>query len=276
MKNAIIGCITNYHPNDIKNWVESLKDLNLDCEKIMLLFNDVPKETVEYLNKNEIKSFGCQIPNPIVVDRFHVIYKYLSSNKYDNVLLTDVKDVIFQSDPFLWIKEKSDNKIIIGSESISCKNMPWSNQNYSTSFPMEWERIQDEISFCAGVIAGKHELILNLCLHIWRLSIFSMSCIGKNPSYNPDQAALNLIAHEKLTSGMFKKCFHSSAFACHLSVPISEYENLKNQIIDTIPEYDDKGFVRNENSDLFCIVHQYDRIQDLKEKIDKRYVSRAI
>lgn len=276
MKNAIIGCITQYYPKDIQNWVESLNDLEIDCDKVMLLFNEAPKETVSYLEDHQIKILHFEIKNPIVVDRFLALYQFLLSNKYDYVLTTDVKDVVFQSNPFDWLKEKSFDKIVIGSESISCNNMPWSNQNYSTSFPMEWDRMKDEVSFCAGVIAGKHELMLNLFLQIWRLSIFSMSCIRQNPSMNPDQAALNLIAHEKMTANNFKKCFHSCGFVSHLSIPLDEYESLKNQVIDSVPKYDDEGFVYNENSEFFCIVHQYDRVDDLKEKINKRYVSRAI
>jgi hypothetical protein len=48
MKDLIIGCITNYHPEQIKSWVNSINKCGFQGDKVVISFG-VPDETIKYL-----------------------------------------------------------------------------------------------------------------------------------------------------------------------------------------------------------------------------------
>jgi len=52
MKYTIVGCITKYGVNDIKPYVESIKESGFSGDKVMLIY-DVSNEVIEYLHKND-------------------------------------------------------------------------------------------------------------------------------------------------------------------------------------------------------------------------------
>ena len=175
MSYAIIGAITKYTSQDIKPWVDSIEQSGFKGGKFMLTY-EVPSETISFLQKEGFEVFDCgSLPTnlgyrPIVVYRFRDLYRLLTSDffDYDKVIVTDVKDVIFQSNPTEWMDKNLTHPLLVGSESILCKDMEWSRRNYSSSFPLEWERIQDKLSYCAGIIAGDTLTVADLFLAIYR------------------------------------------------------------------------------------------------------------
>ena len=57
MKNLLIGAISgNYSVNDISGWVETSQFD--DTERVLLLYNNINSELVDYLNKNKIIIFA--------------------------------------------------------------------------------------------------------------------------------------------------------------------------------------------------------------------------
>jgi hypothetical protein len=79
MKDLLIGNLTKYTPDKINNWVQSAKK-HFQGE-ILILGYDLPQETINYLNKNEIKIVLTQsLGFHIVVQRFLDIYTYLTQN----------------------------------------------------------------------------------------------------------------------------------------------------------------------------------------------------
>ena len=119
--NLLIGAISgNYNPHDLKNWVETSNWDN--CERILLLYNPSQNGIENYLKDNNIKiiipdfdfwgnniikfEFNTGICdyntsyNLIHNIRFFHIWNYLQDNIYDKILITDVKDIYFNSNPF--------------------------------------------------------------------------------------------------------------------------------------------------------------------------------
>src|SRR5665213_858625 len=115
MQDIVIGAVTNYTYHDIEPWLVSLKRTGYQGIIALVVYN-MKKEDADKLVSQGVTIFsfmkddmgnlvyydprGPQNFN-IVVDRFAHMWYFLNQLKEPirYVLATDVKDVIFQSDP---------------------------------------------------------------------------------------------------------------------------------------------------------------------------------
>lgn len=272
MSDVIVGAITKYTPEDIKPWVESINQCGFEGGRVMLVYR-VPQETIDYLKSEGFQVFGGSNLDmnvgyrPIVVKRFIDLYSLFSMEtfEYDRAIVTDVKDVIFQSNPSKWFDENQTRKIVVGSESIKIKDMEWSARNYSASYPIEYSRIQDKVSHCAGVIGGDVKALADFFLAIYRWSLN-----GANYNEPPDQAALNVLINLDFYKDQVQKVTHSDGWVTHLGVSLDNPEGFGPYLTDDVPQIQGDVVV-NSNKEPFVIVHQYDRIPSLNEKILNQY-----
>ena len=276
---CIIGAITKYSPDDIKPFVESITTCGFVGGKYMITY-DVPSETITYLKESGFKviekgklptdlngkhhvwsteEWG-EFSNPIVVYRFKHLHQLLTSERfnYDRVVVVDVKDTIFQSDPSMWMEKKQTHPIIIGSESILVKDMKWSSANYRRSFPHLYHTVKDKLSYCAGVIAGDTSEICKLFIEIFNLSIQT-----NNQVEPPDQAAMNMLIETDQFKTITQKTTHLDGWVTHLGVSLADPKQFEKHLQDIPPVIKD-GKIRNHNGELFSIIHQYDRLEDFE------------
>ena len=141
----ILGCITKYKPEDIKPFVESIEETGYKGKKVMMVY-EVPQETIDYLKSKGWDLYQNQLQQHIILQRFRDIYKLLEQFPNEDVIWCDVKDVIFQKDPTDWIELNMDEPILSFSECITMKDDPWARVNSGTSFPLEWEWLQNKVS----------------------------------------------------------------------------------------------------------------------------------
>lgn len=272
MKDVIVGAITKYTPQDIKPWVESINRCGFEGGRVMLVYR-VPQETIDYLKSEGFQVFGGGDLNmnvhyrPIVVRRFIDLYSLFSMEtfEYDRAIVTDVKDVIFQSNPSEWFDRNQTGKIVVGSESIKIKDMEWSARNYSTSYPLEFGRIQNEVSHCAGVIGGNVNALADLFLAIYRWSLN-----GASTTEPPDQAALNVLINLDFYKDQVQKVTHKDNWVTHLGVSLDNPQVFGPYLTDEVPQIKD-GLVTDSEGVPFVIVHQYDRIPALNQHILTQY-----
>lgn len=267
----VIGCITRYGVKDIELWVNSLDRCGYNGHKAMILYNSVPSEVVTYLTDRGYILYKADVKpstlnQPILVDRFLGLYKILSIGKYDRVVTTDVKDVVFQSDPIKWLDHNQTKPLVIGSESIKCKDMPWSSVNYPASYPIEWEFLKDEVSHCAGVIAGNADFVKDFFLAVWRWSL-----TGQKRD-TPDQAAVNVLINLLPFKGEVQKTIHKDLWVTHLGVSLNSPEVFGPHLTDTVPTFDSNGVVYDSTTNMpFVMVHQYERVASLVDLIKNAY-----
>ena len=157
MKNLLIGNLTKYTPDKIHNWVQSAK--KYFTGEILILGYDLPKETIDYLNENEVKVILTQsLGSHIVVQRFLDIYTFLKNNQdYDKIIVTGVKDVYFQRDPMPFISSTliGRKKIIAGSQGLLYKNEDWGDDNLKKCYPHLYELNKNNKIYNAGTFAGR-------------------------------------------------------------------------------------------------------------------------
>lgn len=261
--NLLIGAVsTNYTPSDIKNWVKSSVWDN--CERILLVYDSPTHmdQLTPFLQQNNItvikpnfdfwgntttsfhtNTAHCNLEtsyNLIHNLRFFHIWNFLSTNVYEKVLITDVKDVCFNADPF---SSFPDNKITVTNENILYNNDSWNTEHlhYNTG-TIGLQLLLDEYVYNVGVFGGSHELIKNLCADIYLLST------GKHKV--ADQTAFNYLIQTRYKNDVN----FTSNIAAHLHVVST---GLVKFNLDKLDEYK--------------IIHQYDRIPELNNFINKLY-----
>ena len=120
-KNLILGVVKTYPYKKLKPFIETLNKTSFDGE-LVLFVSEVSKRTKKNLRKNRVKliEFENTCPRyqvkglenfekrpfnqniPLVSQRFLLYLDYLQKNKqkYKNVMLTDIGDVVFQKNLF--------------------------------------------------------------------------------------------------------------------------------------------------------------------------------
>jgi hypothetical protein len=286
MKDIVIGAVTNYGWNQVKCWVNSLDRSGFEGVKIVLCYN-VSYDLVEELLKRNYTVFSFQKNDEekrleykkdnwnICLERFAHIPYFLSrlSNKeeYRYVISTDVKDVVFQKNPSLWLENNIGNKLInVGCESIRYKDEEWGRQNLQLCFgPLFYERMNNNLIYNAGTFSAEFNTFIDLCDMIFLSS-------GGAPQFvpgggGPDQAALNVLLNTSVYKNITNFAMSEDGYAAQLGTTGPQISNkYSHLLVEKTPILVGDTICTSEGTP-FTIVHQYDRVPEWKEMIERKY-----
>ena len=262
MKYTIIGCITKYGVEQIKPFVESIERSGYNGEKLMLVY-DITQDTIDYLNDKGWILIQSEPQQHIILQRFRDIYQVLHQHETDVVIWVDVKDIVFQKDPTEWLNKNMNKDILAFSESLKFKDEEWARLNAGTSFPMEWEWLQNEEIYCAGTIVGKKEAMRDLFIDIYRWSLTT-----SNPEQLADQAAYNVLIHLHQFKDKVQFVKQQEGFAAQLHLKLKRGDKLP--YIEELATINGDA-ITNSKGELYTLVHQYDRNEELKKIIETKY-----
>ena len=294
-KDLIIGAASNYTWNELKYWVNSIRASKFEGD-VVIVGTNMTRETIDKLTSEGVvlQLYGTvdddgniHAPqnNAPHVERFFYIWNYLEKNKdkYRNVFTTDTRDVIFQGNPSEWMTKNLFYSLVVSTEGIRYKNEPWGNQNLLDTFgPFFHQKLSDEIICNVGVMAGDANYIRSILLNIFMMSM-------NRPIKIVDQAVFNFIVRMTHTSEESWITTNRDSFAVNLGTTQKAidsgsgdigaiYGNDPSKMIeyqllyeDDQPVIGDNGKVVNGYNEPYLIVHQYDRIPELKEKIEELY-----
>jgi hypothetical protein len=271
MKKALIGLSNNIDSNfnKIKVWSKSFKK-HSDGDVILLCANS---------NESEIKM--CEdigiIPIPVVInDLLYINHKrlentleFLKTTDIDICLITDVFDVVFQSDPFQ--KKDLTYDIFVGSEGIKVSQEPWNSDVINKVFPEHMGKCLNSDIICSGVIGGKRESLIKLYD-----KLFSMCENSLNGHNIKDQAALIImVANDEIDNLKIFEVTDGWTLHCAIGGPTQFFESwgFKGSLIQKYG-----GISKMENGEIFThtdlkydIVHQFNRIPEWNEELIKGY-----
>jgi hypothetical protein len=293
-KDLIIGGASGYKYDDIKYWINSIQRSGFDGD-IMLVTTNITVEELgkvaekgvkilAYGQKDEEGNYTSNSQMPPHVERFFHIWNVLNEvdEKYDFVIATDVRDVVFQMNPqtFLHMEDGTPDLVAAG-EGLKYKDEPWGNGNYFQAFgPFFHNQMKEKEINNVGVIAGTHEVVRDLMLMILQLSV-------NRPIPIVDQAVYNFL----LNIGTFKDntmfTSNDSGWAVNLGTTLGAIASgagdigqkndptsqllYQTKYLCNQPTIDEDGIVSNSNGIPFRIVHQYDRVAGLADKIRAKY-----
>ena len=207
-KDLIVGVVDNYNWDKIKYWANSIKKSGFEGYKALIVYN-MDAATVKKLTEEDFMLIGCtqydaqtgfrpdNSRGNVMVDRFFHISSFLSMLEkpmdVDRVVMTDVRDVVFQSNPTEWLDTYflNNTQLLVGSENMTYGSEPWGRNNLKHAFGeyfLESAKVKE--IYCAGVIAGTRMALKDFALNLWLI------CRGLNPQVpgggGPDQAAMNI------------------------------------------------------------------------------------
>jgi len=195
--NLVLGAVRGYSFEQLRPFVISLKRTKFHGD-LVLLWNNLSPETLaalrdhgvilvpfEYHARGPLNFWSHFWPIirlveifPISNPRRHAIYKRIlnltfvryvhvldfledNCNRYERILLTDVRDVVFQDDPF---RDPLPGEITAFLESPKMKygaeplyNDPWMCQNYSK---MKLRQLSGQRISCCGTVMGTEKGLL--------------------------------------------------------------------------------------------------------------------
>jgi len=294
-RDLVIGSVTGYKFEQISPWVNSLDASGFKGMKALVVYN-MDAEGVKELSDRGYIILGFEkdsvtnslhYPKPkfsIVVERFlhYYLFLYSKENRYNirYILSTDVKDVIFQKNPSLFFdscdllgSEKACS-IIASSEELEYQHEDWGKNNMIESYgTIFYERHKTNTIYNAGVIAGKFHTFLGLCKTIYLTSAGAPQFVPGGGG--PDQAAYNLLLDTAAYKNITLHTDHDTAWAAQLGTTAdpSKINKYRSFLKTTGPCLDtDKGLVVTPVGEPYAIVHQWDRVPEVRKFVERRYV----
>lgn len=277
MKDCIVGCATNYDWSKLKYWVNSINASGFEGDKVLILMN-CDKDTAQKItdagfsiiafNQDANGNLTYQSQLMVHVERFIHIYKLLKDNNYRYVITTDVKDVIFQKNPSVWLKNNLTDKedLVFSSESLKYKDEPWGRENLTQCYGQGiYEDFKNNTIFNVGVLAGRGYAMRDLVLQLF------LNCINR-PIPIVDQAVFNVMIsrHPYLNSTMYT--VSEDGWACQLGTTAdpSKIDSFKPFLLEPSPKLEGEKVVTSTGIE-YTIVHQYDRVPEWRKVIEAKY-----
>lgn len=304
-KDIIIGGASNYSWDQLKYWVNSIAKSGFTGD-VVLVATNISKETIDKLTQRGVKlalygdkekdgGFKAHSNGAPHTERFFYMWNTLcelNPRDYRYVITTDTRDVIFQTNPSDWLeKNLSNRKIVCSSEGLKYKDEPWGNKNLLETFgPYFHNILKENLIYNVGTIGGDFSYIRDLLLMIFQMSV-------NRPIPIVDQAVFNFLINQYpyCDDKIIHKTTNFSGYPRGWAIQLGTTEqailaghgdigqivsNDPTQLVlyklayqDEQPTIREDGVVADPNNKPFTIVHQYDRIPELKKKIEALYAN---
>jgi hypothetical protein len=263
-KNLIIGGFTNYGINQLRPWVLSAKVHAGDDNDVVLVYGNASDETLDWLiGQGVVIVPMLEVPNvPIHVLRFLSIYEYLHKywQDYEYVITTDVKDVYFQTDPFKFLVNE---KLVIASEGLKYKDEAWGNENlYQAYGQYVYDQFKENEIFNVGTFGGQSEYVKDMVFHIFTNGI-------NRPIPICDQAVFNVLLNTQPFKDIASKTIQWAAELGTIMDP-SKIDGFRPNLLFAEPVWEN-GLLKDVTGHIFPIVHQYDRVPEIKAFVQKKF-----
>lgn len=276
--NLILSNAKGIKLDDIKNWILSASRYQGEYD-IGLLLCDHDKEIIDFCQFKNIKVFPYYDDEEgksksYYYRRCYLLSKILKTlDSYQYVLMTDVKDVVFQEDPFPKLIQKlGDKDAVLSSENLNISSEPWNQNVLFQLFGGEvCDQIRENEVINSGIIFGRPKFLSQLNRLMYDV-VHTLT--GEQIR---DQAALQYLYY---SFPLIKdRCVLSTGddfIATHLAVagPTRYYTewNFQNTLKCGHVKLDDERLeVLHPNGQKYSIVHQYNRIPEWYEKINNYY-----
>ena len=242
-QNLIMGVAVNYNWEQIEPFIVSLRRYYKD-DVLLIISSTTNQETLEKLNQYKIKFIVHDMQGiyTIAKTRYFIYKDYLQKHKYDKVLMTCVRDVLFQGDPFEFDEGlhffEEDSEITIGKCS---QNSNWMRETFGEELLKEYANRK---IYCAGVIMGMYKDMVRyidlMCKHFNKL----------HPKRVIDQILLIYLIYEKLIDEF---TIHKNEEGIVITVGHMGADKIR---------FSGDGQVLNKKG-IPAMVHQYDRFPQL-------------
>lgn len=245
-KNLVMGLAFGYSVDKIKPFVLSLRQYY--DEDILFILSDPRDDVIKFLEENEVMSF---IPDEPLRKETCQIMRYSNYKdcleeyftETENVLIADVRDIIFQDNPF---NQPLTHELEFFAEPEIFKNCthntPWINAIYGTE---RVDQISEEYILCSGTTMGTREGIIKYCNEMMA-EISRLAQRGRQVFAGEDQPIHNHVVY----SGVFS----------NYGINQNGEGTISTMHHSSVLTFSRDGYLLNDNGSRTPVVHQYDRL----------------
>lgn len=253
-QSIVLGYATGYDLSDVAIFIRSLRSY---YQGPVALVVDREPALRAFLADHDVEALDA--PNPsqnledwqphAVVSRFAGFDVLLSERPWvKHALLTDVRDVVFQGDPFA---------LELGPLEVFCEgDFPLEAHDFNMKYMRAIvgddmaHSLGDQACICVGTIMGEREALIRFCRLILMLGAIPRSEVGG--AFGADQATANLAVHLGLIHAAIEPNFGRVA-----TVGLTPRGGLGFE----------GGKIINPDGSLSPIVHQHDRHPEILKSI---------
>src|ERR1035437_888141 len=188
-------------------------------------------------------------------------------NLFRYVIWTDVRDVIFQSDPSVWLENHlAPHKLIGCDEGFLIKNDTMSNDLWLeivSGHDYDW--VRKEAALCTGTIAGEPKIVLELFQKMYEASKSFPAFFGL------DQGLLNYVFRLSPFNEVSRVVHADESFAlqaCGWATHPDAEKVCKPPRFD----YEEGAAYPQDSENPYTIIHQYQWVGGFGDRIIKKYV----
>lgn len=251
---------------------------NVQEADLVIITHEMSKEVEDnLLNEGVLEIIRVPPAEAVAMfrDRHLAYWKYLNEHghKYEHVISTDSRDVVFQANPFDWIPEWKERYASIKGRHdflnhfviLMAEGFKMSQSGFACIEHFEFERDvprpylkedRDRYVLNGGTFLGSSRAMQDWHFLVW---ITSMKTIGRCT----DQATVNWLMYYLDEDDTYQASFPQRDHLCLTG------EGVKEGAVEPILKTDGKLY--NPDGKLYYMIHQWDRLQYLKEDILIRY-----
>ncbi len=264
-KNLVMGSASGYDWDTLEPFITSFV-MNVKNAELVLFLKDVSDFTIDRLKRCgkdalKIEPFEHRELKNIGIDRFKNFKRYidLHGDEYEQIFITDTRDVIFQKDIFECFKDcknflgySTEADDIRGSKTGNRLNYNWIADSFGKE---EADNLLDKKIVCAGgaVIGTPREV--KIFLEIFLSKNFS------SEKFAFDQAAFNYLVWNNLLpiENLIENDIESGEIFSMATFVFLYPINIRG------------GKILRGDGGIPAVVHQYDRHQELVKIVDGIY-----
>jgi hypothetical protein len=266
----VLGLVLGYGVNEIKNFILSFREHNQqDCINLVM---DQPTldRTRDFLKSQNVDFTLVDLhyetsPTPVNNLRYNYYESIITSGNYKHILLSDIRDVVFQKNPFVNLPEdqylylfQEDSGVPIGEEMY---NSMWIKMVYGDQI---FDQIKKHLVICSGTVMGSPARILeyvNLIIHDLNKVKERSPDVWKQNVLDQAPGMYLVYAKEQKIQGLeIKPSGHIVG-----TIGLSVYHDLAQ---DRIKGYAGVVYV---NDLMPAVIHQYDRQGELLAFFNQKY-----
>ncbi|MEU7632695.1 hypothetical protein AB0C34_22325 [Nocardia sp. NPDC049220] len=256
----VIGAVSGYDWAHVEPWARSLVATEFTGVAVVIVYDRDHRGDVVARNLESLGLYAVRMPlrgsvyNTRFADIADVLRTFARSVRF--VVVTDVRDVYFQTDPVTWLESNLKRPFLAVGEAVRYSDEEWNRDNLQRSFPAQTGRLRSTVVRNVGVLAGRVDMMADLCLAVSLIAESTGRPIADQSAYNllldmePYRSAVQLVASE-------------DGFACPagtLGDP-DKVATLRPFLLEPEPILAAEG-VQTAGGKLYPIVHQYDRVPE--------------
>jgi hypothetical protein len=261
---VVLGAAVGFGVAQVRIFVESLRAVGYDGDVVLLvrwpslkLRRYLSGWGVQTIPIVQVRSFSRSVH----ARRYAIYSDYLRGHpdQYDQVMLSDVRDVVFQRHPFENITSQQCHFFLegetqtIGEEPI---NLRWVK---GCATPAEVAAVEMRRISCSGItIGGTRSIIGYLDCMAKRIREIPFR-VYRQIGHGYDQGIHNLLIH--LNSEIDGRIVRNNEHIATMGLEPQSFYQL-----------DEGGQIRTSTGHLPAICHQYDRFPEFRAAVEARYV----